>query len=334
MSERIRNIVLIAIIATMTLLLVATVSTRPASEDRVGELGSQIKCPVCQGESIADSPSQMARDMMDLVAERVDRGFSDEAIIDELLASYSGAVLLDPPVSGATLALWLAPIVAIAIGATVILWWRRHPGDESTSGTKGGPGRRRLVIGAIVLIGVFSGIVVVAANSLQEREGPSAGVADLDDQDLSEVSNETLEAVIAANLDDPQINGMRLALAGRYYDAGDYRSAFPHYLAVAENGTATGGEAVTSLVRLGWMAYDGNGEVETANRLLDQALEIEPGSQIALYLKATVIWCGQGDAETATTILVSLLSDPDLAEESRIQIEADLARASGNEACA
>ena len=334
MSERIRNIVLIAIIATMALLLVATVSTRPASEDRVGELGSQIKCPVCQGESIADSPSQMARDMMDLVAERVDRGFSDEAIIDELLASYSGAVLLDPPVSGATLALWLAPIVAIAIGATVILWWRRHPGDESTSETKGGPGRRRLVIGAIVLIGVFSGIVVVAANSLQEREGASAGVADLDDQDLSEVSNETLEGVIAANLDHPQINGMRLALAGRYYDAGDYRSAFPHYLAVAENGTATGGEAVTSLVRLGWMAYDGNGEVETANRLLDQALEIEPGSQIALYLKATVIWCGQGDAETATTILVSLLSDPDLAEESRIQIEADLARASGNEACA
>lgn len=334
MSERLRNIVLIAIIATMAVLLVATVSTGPASEDRVGALGSQIKCPVCQGESIADSPSQMARDMMDLVAERVDRGFSDEAIIDELLASYSGAVLLDPPVSGATLALWLAPMVAIAIGATVIVWWRRHPGDESTSGANGAPSRRRLLIGAIVLIAAFAGVVVVAANSLQEREGASAGVADLDDQDLSEVSNETLEAVIAANLDHPQINGMRLALAGRYYDAGDYRSAFPHYLAVAEDGTATGGEAVTSLVRLGWMAYDGNGEVKTANRLLDQALEIEPGSQIALYLKATVIWCGEGDAETATTILVGLLSDPDLAEESRTQIEADIARASGDEACA
>ncbi len=334
MSERLRNIVLIAIIATMAVLLVATVSTRPASEDRVGALGSQIKCPVCQGESIADSPSQMARDMMDLVAERVDRGFSDEAIIDELLASYSGAVLLDPPVSGATLALWLAPVVAIAIGATVIVWWRRHPGDESTLEAKGAPSRRRLLIGAIVLIGAFAGVVVVSANSLQEREGASAGVADLDDQDLSEVSNETLEAVIEANLDHPQINGMRLALAARYYDAGDYRSAFPHYLAVAEDVTATGSEAVTSLVRLGWMAYNGNGEVETANRLLDQALEIEPGSQIALYLKATVIWCGEGDSETATTILVTLLADPDLAEESRIQIEADLARASGNEACA
>ncbi len=334
MSERLRNIILIAIIATMAVLLVATVSTRPASEDRVEALGSQIKCPVCQGESIADSPSQMAQDMMDLVAERVDQGFSDEAVIDELLASYSGALLLDPPVSGATLALWLAPIVAIAMGATVIVWWRRHPGDESTSGAKGTPRRRRLFIGTVVLIAAFAGIVVVAANSLQEREGASAGVADLDDQDLSEVSNETLEAVIAANLDHPQINGMRLALAGRYYDAGDYRSAFPHYLAVAEDGTATGGEAVTSLVRLGWMAYDGNGEVDTANRLLDQALEIEPGSQIALYLKATVIWCGEGDAATATTILLDLLSDPDLAEESRTQIEADLTRASGNEACA
>ena len=333
MSERTRNIASGTVIVVMAITLVFLVSTRPATVDRVEEIGSRIKCPVCQGESIANSPSQMAEDMMDLVAERVSTGVPDQEIIDELLGSYSGAVLLDPPASGSTLALWLAPAVALLLGIVVIMWWRRHPGKEPDRPPVTGRSRARLITGAVILVLVFAGIVVVAANSLQDRPAAAAGAADLGGDDLSDVSNETMEAVIAANAEDPQINGMRLALAERYFDAGDYRSAFPHYLEVAEDPEASDPEAITSLVRLGWMAFDGNGEVETATRLIDEALAIDPDSQLALYVKARVLWCGSGDAEQAVEAFEGLLAEPDLAAETRAQIESDLESAQAGEDC-
>jgi Tfp pilus assembly protein PilF len=271
--------------------------------------------------------------MMDLVAERVAAGVPDDEIVDELLGAYSGAVLLDPPASGSTLALWLAPALALILGIAVILWWRRHPGEPRDQPAVAGRSRARLITGGVVLVLVFAGIVVVAANSLQDRPAAAAGAAELGTQDLSDVSNETMEAVIAANVDDPQINGMRLALAERYFEAGDYRAAFPHYLGVAEDPEATDPEAITALVRLGWMAFDGNGEVETATRLVDEALAIDPDSQLARYVRARVIWCGAGDTEQAVVTFEGLLAETDLAAETRAQVETDLTAARAGEGC-
>jgi cytochrome c-type biogenesis protein CcmH len=334
MSERSRNIASFAFIAAMAVALILITSTRPATVDRVEQIGTRIKCPVCQGESIANSPSQMAEDMMDLVSERVSAGVPDEEIVDELLGSYTGAVLLDPPASGATLVLWLAPLAVLVLGVAVILWWRRHPGSgEAEVSASPGRSRTRLVIGGAVLVLAFAGIVVVAANSLQDRPAAAAGAAAIDEQDLSDVSNETMEAVIAANADDTQVNGMRIALAERYFDEGDYRSAFPHYLVVAEDPNATGAEAITALVRLGWMAYAGNGEVETATRLIDEALAIDPESSVARYVRARVVWCGTGDTEQAIETFDDLLADQGLASETRAQIEADLEVARGGGEC-
>jgi len=325
MSERIRNVATVIVIAVMAIALVLLTSTQPADVDRVEQIGLRIKCPVCQGESIANSPSPMAEDMMDLVSERVAAGVSDQGIIDELLGSYTGAVLLDPPASGSTLALWLAPMVALALGVGVILWWQRHPGsDTHDPAPPVERSRTRLLTGGVVLILAFAGIVVVASNSLQDRPAEAAGAAALEGQDLSEVSNETMEAVVAANADNPEVNGMRLALAERYFEVGDYRSAFPHYLLVAEDPEATAGEAVTALVRLGWMAYDGNGEVETATRLVDEALAIDPRSTVALYVRARLRWCGAGETDQAIETFEGLLTDPGLDPETAAGIEADL----------
>jgi cytochrome c-type biogenesis protein CcmH len=332
MSERQLNTLIVVALVLMAVALGFMISTEPADADRAQEIGARIRCPVCQGESIADSPSQMAQDMMALIAEEVAQGTSDDQIIDQLLASYSGAVLLDPPASGATLWLWLAPLAAIAVGVTVILWWRSHPG--SSDGADSEPrSKKRLVIGGVLLVAMFAVIVGAAGNFLQEREGPAEGVADLGDQDLSQVSNETMEAVIAANLDNPQINGMRMALAERYYEEGDYRSAFPHYLAIAQSEMATSTEAAAALTRLGWMAYEGNGEVDTALNLLDQALAIEPDAPVALFLKGRVQWCGAGDTEAAIALFDEVLGNPSLPDDSRTEIEADLERATAGEAC-
>jgi len=331
MSERARNIIVIVAMVAMAATLVVLVATSPSDVDRVQAIGERIKCPVCQGESIANSPSSMARDMMSLVAERISEGTDDDEIVDELLSSYSGAVLLDPPASGATLPLWLAPIAALAMGAGVILWWRRHPGGPAETLGESTPARR---LAPLAILGVsLAVIVVVAGFFLQDRAGPASGVADLAGQQLEDVSNETMEAVVAANSEHPQVDGMRLALAERYYEVGDYSAAFPHYLAVAESADATGSQAVTALVRLGWMAWDGNAEAETAIELFDQALAIDSSSSTALYLKGQVMWCGNGEAEEAVDLFETVLSDPELSPDSRTRVEADLAAARDGGTC-
>jgi tetratricopeptide (TPR) repeat protein len=158
-------------------------------------------------------------------------------------------------------------------------------------------------------------------------------MADLGEQDLSEVSNETMEAVIAANADNPQVDGMRLALAERYYEEGDYRSAFPHYLAVAESSAASSGQVVTALVRLGWMAWLSDAAPDDAIGLFDQALAIDPSSSTALYLKGQVLWCGSGEDERAAELFRHVLEDSELADDARAQVEADLEAVESGAGC-
>ncbi len=334
MSERFRNVLTITAIAVIAIVVVTLVATNPTQADRVESIGGQIKCPVCQGESIGDSPADMARDMMNLVEDRVAAGFSDDEIIDELLASYSGAVLLDPPASGNTLALWLAPALVLIVGTGVIVWWRRHPGStEETATVQEKPTSSRRLVGGLVLLVSIAGAVVVAGFSLQDRNDTTTGVADQQIENLDDVSNETMEAVVAANLDNPQINGMRLALAERYYTINDYRSAFPHYLAVAESEAATPDEALTALIRLGLMAWEGNQEAEAAIALFDEALEISPRSSTAAYLKAQVLWCGLSDPQGASDLLEMVLANDELPADSRELVEGDLSAISAGEGC-
>lgn len=334
MPERLRSLVTAGVIALMTLTLVVLVVSSPSHADRVESLGSRIKCPVCEGQPIADSPSQMARDMMALVDERVAQGASDQEIVEELLSSYSGALLLDPPARGFNLLLWLAPGAALAAGIAVIAWWRTHPPAPrpSPATLRGGGSRRRALVGGLVLAVGLGGAVVAAGFFLQEREGPLMGV--IGSPDLTQVSSETMEAVIAANLSDPQINGMRLALAERYFEEGDYRSAFPHYLAVAESTEASVEEAVAALTRLGWMVWDGNREAATAVELFDQALAIDPAASTAMYLKGQVVWCGLGDSDGAARLFSEVLALDGLTERSRTAIQADLEATMQGKACA
>lgn len=335
MSERLRNVIVVGLLVVMAAALVVLVATSPTESDRVESIGGRIKCPVCQGESIADSPSELARDMMDLVEQRVAEGQTDEAIVDELLSSYSGAVLLDPPASGWTLLLWLAPILALGVGAGVIVWWRRHPTEEASDAELATErSRARRLAPLLILAAAFGVIVVVAGFSLQDRAGPNSGAADLSGQDLDDVSNETMEAVIAANSDHPQVDGMRLALAERYYQEGEFSAAFPHYFAVVESSDAVQSQVVTALIRLGWMTWRGNGEASTAIDLFDEALAIDSSSTMARYLKAQVLWCGTEETQEAAELLTEVLAEPDLAEESREVIESDLGMISSGERCA
>ena len=98
-----------------------------AAEDRVNALGARIKCPVCQGEAIGDSPSETALAMMQIVEEKVAAGESDAQIVDYFTARYGNGILLDPPFSGSTLLVWLLPAAAVAGGVWMILSRKRQP---------------------------------------------------------------------------------------------------------------------------------------------------------------------------------------------------------------
>ncbi len=107
----------------------------PTQRDRVHALGTQIKCPVCQGESITDSPAGFARDMLAFVEEKVDEGWSDEEILTYFEDRFPGS-RLDPGFRGTTVLLWLLPAVAgiAGIGAA----WRRTRRSPA-AGSSGGP---------------------------------------------------------------------------------------------------------------------------------------------------------------------------------------------------
>lgn len=100
-----------------------------AAEDRVNALGARIKCPVCQGEAIGDSPSETALAMMQIVEEKVAAGESDAQIVDFFTTRYGNGILLDPPFAGSTLLVWLLPAVAVAGGVWMILSRKRQPNN-------------------------------------------------------------------------------------------------------------------------------------------------------------------------------------------------------------
>jgi cytochrome c-type biogenesis protein CcmH len=103
----------------------------PRDEDRVASLGSSIKCPVCQGEAIIDSPSPTAKAMMEVLEEKVAAGETDEQIVSYFQTRFGEAILLDPPFAGKTLVVWLLPVAAVIGGVLLILSRRRSAGSAS-----------------------------------------------------------------------------------------------------------------------------------------------------------------------------------------------------------
>jgi cytochrome c-type biogenesis protein CcmH len=93
----------------------------PAQEARARALSRELRCMVCQNQSIDDSDAPLARDLRLLVRERIGAGDSDGQVIDFLVARYGAFVLLKPPFELHTLLLWLLPPLALGIGAALLL---------------------------------------------------------------------------------------------------------------------------------------------------------------------------------------------------------------------
>ncbi len=94
----------------------------PALEARARVLSKELRCMVCQNQSIDDSDAPLARDLRVLVRERLQAGDSDEQVLDFLVARYGEFVLLKPRFTGRTALLWLMPVLVLLIGAVAWSW--------------------------------------------------------------------------------------------------------------------------------------------------------------------------------------------------------------------
>jgi cytochrome c-type biogenesis protein CcmH len=101
----------------------------PALEARARAISSELRCLVCQNQSIDDSDAPLARDLRLLVRERLKAGDSDGAVQDFIVARYGEFVLLRPPFEPATLILWLTPVVLL-MAAGLFAWRHLARGRE------------------------------------------------------------------------------------------------------------------------------------------------------------------------------------------------------------
>src|SRR5436309_11269428 len=107
-------------------------------DQRVHDVASQLKCPICQGESVADSPSQLAQQMRGVIRQQLQSGKSEQEVIQYFRTSYGDQIVWSPPWQGFTLLAWLVPIGLLLAGIILLFFvlrdWRALAPASSTAG--------------------------------------------------------------------------------------------------------------------------------------------------------------------------------------------------------
>ncbi len=103
----------------------------PAMEARARSIGAELRCLVCQNQSIDDSNSGLARDLRVIVRERLTAGDSDEQVIGFVVQRFGNFVLLKPPFEATTYLLWLGPLLVLASALAVYFFGLRRKTDTA-----------------------------------------------------------------------------------------------------------------------------------------------------------------------------------------------------------
>lgn len=112
-------IVVILVAIWSYVLLVAP--ARESLDQRVHDVASQLKCPVCQGESVADSPSTISQQMRGVIRQQLQQGQSEQQIIQYFVSRYGNTILWSPPKQGFTILAWIIPIAILLSGALLLM---------------------------------------------------------------------------------------------------------------------------------------------------------------------------------------------------------------------
>jgi len=394
MTDALKRLIRIVLAAVALAIIVAglwpTSSAPPTAEERTVAVASQIRCPFCNGESIAEATSQVARDLEVVIAGQVDSGMTDDEIYSYFSDRYGEAILMAPPLRGWGWGLWALPLLALGIGGAVI-WRTTHArsasrsqpsadalerarldvalaqidqdveeaqrqaargeidkatlavltaryqserselqaavdgattpaaempsaepeapiGSVPTAGTARRRSQRRLAGAAVLVAGIVGITIFVVSSADRSDSDATAGIVDAPPIDLANVTLEQLEDVVARN---PDVIGMRLALAKELIAADDVQGAVKHFGQVLERERHP-----EALAWLGFISFQVN-EPETAESYLVEAIELQPNYPQAQWWLANVRYVGLGDAAGAIAPLEALLVFDNLSEDVR-----------------
>jgi len=126
---------LCVILVITVLLLAAGPATAKDLDARAAAIAARLRCPVCQNESVADSPAELAAQMRMLIREKLAAGETDKQIVDYFVSKYGAWILLEPPRSGLLWSLWLAPALALLGGAYLAVTYFRRASFSSSQST-------------------------------------------------------------------------------------------------------------------------------------------------------------------------------------------------------
>lgn len=121
----IRMLIAVALLALVSVTALAK-EAAPAADDPVLEkrlmaLAAELRCLVCQNQTLADSPAELANDLRNQIREQMRQGASEQDVIDYLVARYGDFVLYRPPLRATTLLLWSGPAILVLIGVVLLL---------------------------------------------------------------------------------------------------------------------------------------------------------------------------------------------------------------------
>ena len=116
--QRPRAVLLVLLL--LLAVLVPTLARADATDDAVRRIALQLNCPVCEGQSVADSNSGLAADMRNVIRTRVEAGATDQQVLDEFVASYGDSILADPPKRGISLGVWVGPVLGLLAGGALV----------------------------------------------------------------------------------------------------------------------------------------------------------------------------------------------------------------------
>ncbi len=98
-------------------------------EKRATSLFEIIRCPICSGESLSESGSQIAYDMRGAIRKKINDGYTDEEIISELKNSYGNSIIIVPPIKSSTYILWFIQLTTLLIGCFLIRKYSIRSGE-------------------------------------------------------------------------------------------------------------------------------------------------------------------------------------------------------------
>ena len=138
-----------SVVMLVTFPLLAMGATTADLEAHVREIALQLRCPVCQGLSVGDSPSELANEMRVLIREQLQQGKTPAQVLDHFAQRYGEWILLAPPKHGFNLIIWVLPFVLLPIGAAVVYlrarrWVQHAAAEESPSRPTEAPYAARL----------------------------------------------------------------------------------------------------------------------------------------------------------------------------------------------